>query len=189
MELKNDIRKLEALTGSVYLDDSDSGCVAAHVIDGIIDNEDCNGPGTYSDWTAAYAVELYADEHFLSPEGLYAEHIDWDGVRSAVAEALRVLQLPLGVVLVNADDGKIHAIGTDTAAARAEIDAVAGTTLHWELAGAWSWARAARDPLAGRYEAYEAPLGDWTAGDTWRVMRLAAKVEYWINRAAVQEAA
>lgn len=168
-----DIGKLEALAGTDCLGMTDDGLVAAHVIDGIIDNEDCNGPGTYPTWTAAHAVELYADEAYLEREGYDAADIDWDGVRSAVAEALRVLQLPIGVVLVNGDDALIHSLGADLTAAQAEVEKIVGSALVWEEVSRREFDGNAVASAAGRYIAYIAPIGDWSAGDTWRVKKLA----------------
>jgi hypothetical protein len=178
-----------ALTGSLDLEEFDSGWVAAHVIDGAIDNEDCNGPGTFPIWTAEYAVETYADAAFLERDGYQAADIDWKGVRSVVAEALGVLQAPHGVVLVGGDDALVQAAGADIAAAQAEIERGAGQPLDWEQVSQREFDDSVCDRADGRYISYRAPLFDWEANDAWRVQRLSAGVEYWINRHRVQEAA
>jgi hypothetical protein len=184
------IEKIAALCGSFSITESDSGYVAAHVVDGLIDNEELNGPGTYPAWTAAYAVEVYADAAFLEREGYEASELDWDGIKSAVAEALRVLQSPQGVVLVNADDALVHVVGADLAAAQAEIERIGGgDPLDWEQLSKREFEDSACDDADGRFIAYRAPLLDWEASEAWRVQRLATGVEYWIDCYRVQEAA
>jgi hypothetical protein len=64
-----------------------------HVIDGILDNEDVNGPGTYSTWTPEWAIESYVPA--AAAEGVPLEEIDEDEsalVIQAVTAALEILR-------------------------------------------------------------------------------------------------
>ncbi|WP_046865135.1 hypothetical protein [Microvirga massiliensis] len=67
--------------------------LAIHVIDGILDNEDGNGPGTYGTWTPEWAIESYVPA--ATAEGVPLEEIDEDEsalVIQAVTAALEILR-------------------------------------------------------------------------------------------------
>lgn len=159
--------------------------IVVHVIDAILDNEGSHDPGAFLIWAdALHAIETYAHDDWLASRDIYPADTDWDAVDAAVAEALRLLCLPRGVVLVNADDGNVGGFGTDDISARARIDTANKTPLRWEGAEKSRFDDMSFLPGAkpvGRYLAYEAPLDDWEADDGWRVSDLGPLVGCWFT--------
>jgi hypothetical protein len=169
MKTQTNIEIIAALAGHFGLADSDSGCVAIHVIDGILKNGITPAPE---------AVRAYASTAFLADEGYEASEIDWKGVRSAVGEALRVLQSPVGVVLVNASTNLLAAEGADLAAVQAAVCPTGRNV--WTEAASWAELDAADpDEVAGCYVAYTAPLAGWEILEAWRVKKIASAARYW----------
>ena len=107
--------------------------VASTVIEGLLDNEDVNGPGTFVGRDVQHAIELYADETCLQAAGLEPRQVKWDEVAAAVSEMLRIASAPVGAVLVNIDAHKVFAHARSSEEARNEIDAIAGSPMVWEL--------------------------------------------------------
>lgn len=100
------IEKIEALGGLKMPDYDEEYDIVVHVIGCILDNEDIRGPGTFATWADAnHAIETYATDDWLASRDIYPADVYWDAVDAAVDEALRLLQLPKGIALVNVEDG------------------------------------------------------------------------------------
>lgn len=154
--------------------------VAAHVIDGVLDNDDLHGAG-FRDWTPQLAVETYADENFLEREEIDADDIEWDDVLAAVGEALRVLQLPTGVTLVESESVAVYACGADLDAAKADFVRQLGEHRFEPVTGA----------AFNRLIVVSGPMpdGGWEAMDAERVLALGEIEGHLLARPVEREAA
>jgi hypothetical protein len=177
METRFSIERINALMGSARPREHEADMLATWVIDGILDNEDLNGPETYETWTVDYAIETYG-ENFRDATGV-SEDVDIDGgqVRTAVAAALGMLieleQTQEGVVLVNTDAGRVEIVASTLQAAQDDVEGMALVPLEWEqLHGGARWSQ---QKVGTRYAAYLIPMIDWAADDATRVAILAAE--------------
>jgi hypothetical protein len=122
--------KIAALMGIKEPIHTSEWIVAAHVIDGILENDDINGCG-FGDWTVSLALETYATETFLANESIDANDVDWEVVQAAVKEALNVLNSPEGFTLINQNDGYVWACGATLDDAKAELGKAIGHKHHF----------------------------------------------------------
>lgn len=117
--------KIEALMGIKAPIHSDEWTIAAHVVDGILENDDHNGCG-FGDWTVSFAVETYATETFLDDEVIVADDVNWEAVRAAVGEALKVLNSPEGFTLISQNSGFVVECGSTLEEAKAKLEKATG---------------------------------------------------------------
>jgi hypothetical protein len=122
--------KIAALMGIEEPTHTSEWIVAAHVIDGMLENNDANRCG-FGDWTVSLALETYATETFLANEIIDADEINWEAVQAAVKEALKVLNSPEGFTLINENDGYVWACGSTLEEAKAELKKATGHEHHF----------------------------------------------------------